>query len=294
MVELAQSSRPASGARARPAFGFRRVFAWLWKTALGVLLAYGALQILVRTDFFRARVEAELSRLAGMEIRVGRIRATPSLNLRLRDVIGVSEVAGIEARLTRLRWRIFRPRGEPMLESIRIDGLALTIAPDAAGVLQPPFLGAWSKKVFEWTGVPVPEAVASAQIPGRAAAPAAPAASPAAAAREPAHWSSGPLAFRGVSVRWEDAQGNLLATVTGMDLAWVSMALPNGGRVGHVECRAAEVKLVKGPRIKGLHVELLDAGDRQFLVALDAADWGAAPRPQPLEAEYRELLDAMR
>ena len=118
----------------------------------------------------------------------------------------MSEVAGIEARLTRLRWRIFRPRGEPMLESIRIDGLALTIAPDAAGVLQPPFLGAWSKKVFEWTGVPVPEAVASAQIPGRASAPAAP------AAREPAHWSSGPLAFRGVSVRWEDAQGNLLAT----------------------------------------------------------------------------------
>ena len=68
------------------------------KLALVVLLVYGALQVLVRTDFFRSRVEAELSRLAGMEMRVGRIRATESLNLRIRDVIGVSKVAGIEAR----------------------------------------------------------------------------------------------------------------------------------------------------------------------------------------------------
>ena len=52
----------------------------LWKLGLAVLLIYGALQVLVRTDFFRARVEAELSRLTGMEMRVGRIRATESLN----------------------------------------------------------------------------------------------------------------------------------------------------------------------------------------------------------------------
>lgn len=289
MAEMEKAVAADAGAGAKPASGFRRGLAWLGKAALGVALVYGALQILVRTDLFRARVEAELSRLVGMEMRVGRIRATESLNLRFRDVIGVSEIAGIEARLTRLRWRIFRPRGEPMLESIRMDGLALTIAPDENGVLQPPFLGVWSKKVFEWTGVPVPEPVAAAKTPGggagmRESAP----------AREPAHWSSGPLVFRGVSVRWQDAQGNLLATVSGMDLTWVSMQLPNGGRVGHVDCRAAEVKVVKGPRILGLHVELIDAGDRQFLVALEAADWGSAPKPQPVEAEYRELLDAMQ
>lgn len=287
MVDMEKPAGADAGAGASPASGFRRAFSVLWKTALVVLLVYGALQILVRTNFFRARVEAELSRLVGMEMRVGRIRATESLNLRFRDVISVSEVAGIEARLTRLRWRIFRPRGEPMLESIRMDGLALTIAPDENGVLQPPFLGALSKKAFEWTGLPAPEPVAAAKTPGGAAP------KEVAPAREPAHWSSGPLVFRGVSVRWQDAQGNLLATVSGMDLTWVSMALPNGGRVGHVDCRAAEVKVVKGPRITGLHVELIDAGDRQFLVALEAADWGSAPKPRPVEAEYRELLDAM-
>ncbi len=288
MDGMKKPESPDVPAGVRPASGFRRTGSFLWKVALGAVLAYGGLHVWVRTNSFRTLVEKELSKRTGMEMRVGRIRATESLNLRFRDVISVSEVAGIEARLTRLRWRIFRPRGEPMLESIRMDGLALTIAPDENGVLQPPFLGALSKKVFEWTGVPVPEPVAAAKTPGGGAPKAV------APAREPAHWSSGPLVFRGVSVRWQDAQGNLLATVSGMDLTWVSMALPNGGRVGHVDCRAAEVKVVKGPRITGLHVELIDAGDRQFLVALEAADWGSAPKPRPVEAEYRELLDAMQ
>jgi hypothetical protein len=287
MVSMEKQEADGPGAGARPASGFRLVWSFLWKVALAVVLVYGALHVLVRTDFFRSRVEAELSRLAGMEMRVGRIRATESLNLRLRDVISVSEVAGIEARLTRIRWHFFRPKGTPMLESIRLDGLALTIAPDEHGVLQPAFLGALSKKAFAWTGVPLPAAVAAAAEAGGAAE------KKAATAPRPGNWSSGPLVFRGVSVRWQDAQGNLQASVSGMDLTWVAMELPNGGRVAHVDCRAAEVKVVDGPRITGLHVELIDAGDQQFLLALEAADWGSAQKPRSAAAEARDLLDAM-
>ena len=74
----------------------RTLGSWLWKLALVLALVYGALQILVRTDVFRAQVEDELSRLAGMEVRIGRMRATESLNLKIRDTIGISDVAGIE------------------------------------------------------------------------------------------------------------------------------------------------------------------------------------------------------
>ena len=94
-------------------------------------------------------------------------------------------------------------------------------------------------------------------------------------------------------MRWQDAAGNLQASVSGMELAWRAMELPDGGQVSHVDCRAAEVKVVNGPRITGLHVELIDAGDRQFLVNLDAADWGAAQKPRSAEAEFREMLDNM-
>ena len=272
---------------ARPASFGRALWAFAWKLALVVALVYGALQLLVRSDFFRAQVEKELSRLAGMDMRIGRMRATESLNLRIRDAIGISDVAGIEARLARIRWRLIRPRGEPMLESVRVDGLALTVAPDENGRIQPAFLARLSRSIFEWTGLPAPTGLAAA-----AADAAAPAAEPETSAAL-ADWIRGPLVFRGVSVRWQDARGDLQASVSGMDVIWMSMVTPNGRRVSHLECRAAEIKIVGGPRITGLHVELVEADGKRFLVALDAADWGGAEPPPPPGAEARELLDAM-
>lgn len=278
---------PATFAPRRPFSIGRALWSFAGKALLAFLLVYGALQVLVRTDFFRSQVEAELSRLAGMEIRVGRIRATESLNLRLRDTIGVSKVAGIEARTSRIRWRLFRPRGEPMLESVRVDGLALTIAPDGAGAIQPAFLGRLSRKVLEWTGAPLPE-----KLEKTAGGPAGADSAPAGEAPELAEWIRGPLIFQNVSMRWQDEDGRLLASVSGMDFTWMSEVTPNGGRISHIECRAEEIQVVDGPKIAGLHVELVEAGGKQFLVNFEAADWGGAPPRNP-GAEARRLLDAM-
>jgi len=58
-------------------------------TLLGIAVAlYVAAQVVARTDWMKKTVEAELSRLSGMPVRIdGRIRATESLNLKIRDVI---------------------------------------------------------------------------------------------------------------------------------------------------------------------------------------------------------------
>lgn len=275
-----------AGARGGLRDGCRALGSLLWKLALAVLLVYGGLQLAVRTDVFRARVERELSRLTGLEIRVGRIRATESLNLRIRDVISVSDEAGLEARLIRVRWRVFRPRGEPMVEAVLVDGLALTFAPDAAGVVQPAFLGRYAGTAFEWAGVKV------AAKPGAGAAPAEPVAAagpaPAVAVRDVPR-----VVLSGMSVRFQDEKGNFQGSMTGMAATWMSMRLPDGGRISHVDCRAGEVRVVNGPRIRGLHVRLVDTGDRQFLTALEAADWGASPPPRAPGDEMREMLDAM-
>ncbi|NCD22250.1 MAG: hypothetical protein EOL90_04835 [Spartobacteria bacterium] len=265
----------------------RRPRTWIWKGTLAVALAYGALQVLVRTDVFRSQVEEELSRLAGMEVRIGRMRATESLNLKIRDAIGISDVAGIEARVARVRWRLFRPRGTPMLESVRVDGLALTIAPDDAGALQPAFLGRLSRNVFAWTGLPVPAELAAA--PDAEAVPA----RPDGPARSLEEWLGGPLVLQNVSVRWQDAQGLLRASVSGMDVVWTPLTTPKGRRVSHLDCRAAEIKVVNGPRIADLRLELVAVEDQRFLVTLQAADWGGAEPPPAPGAEARELLDAM-
>jgi hypothetical protein len=106
---------------ARPASFGRALWAFAWKLALVVALVYGALQLLVRSDFFRAQVEKELSRLAAWTCASA--HAGDGIpQLRIRDAIGISDVAGIEARLARIRWRLIRPRGEPMLESVRWTG----------------------------------------------------------------------------------------------------------------------------------------------------------------------------
>lgn len=283
---LKKKKESAGGAvaAARPSSACRILCAWLWKVALVVLLVYGSLHVFVRTAFFRSRVEAELSRLAGMEMRTGRIRVTESLNLRIRDVISVSEVSGIEARLVRIRWHLFRRRGAPMLESVRIDGLALTIGPDENGEIQPRFLAPAAKQLLDWAGLPLPAGGAASGRAARADA----------GGPVPVLQRGGPLVvLRGMSVRLQDANGNPQASVSGMDLAWTSMELPNGGRVSHVNVHAAEIKVVKGPQIKGLHLELIDTGAKQFLVGLDAADWGGASPPPPPGAEARALLDAM-
>ena len=171
-MSMAVRQEPAAALRGRAACG--GLCRWLWRLALVLLACYGLLQAGVRTDAFRRRVERELSRVTGMEMQVGRIRATESLNLRIRDVISRTADGGLEARLVRVRWRIFRPRGEPMLESVRVSGLALTFAPDAAGTIQPAFLEAFARTAYEWAGV----RLAAAAEPPAGAGPA-PAAQPA-------------------------------------------------------------------------------------------------------------------
>ena len=274
---------------ARPFSIGRTIWSFSWKLALGVLLLYGMLHVWVRTDCFRTRVERELSRLTGMEIRVGRIRATESLNLRIRDAISVSDDAGIEARLIRIRWRLFRPKGASMLESIRVDGLSLTFAPDAEGIIQPSFVRGFTQNTLAWTGVAIDGAAPPEGAAGGARAPVA-------AVPETSAAAFGipipQVSLRKGSVRWQDAQGNLQASMSGVELDWTAMELPGGGRVGHLDCRAAEVKVANGPKIAGLHLELIDTAGRQYLVALNAADWGSAQKPKSKEAEYRHLLDA--
>lgn len=278
----ATATAETAGARTR--IVGRLLWTLAWRLGLAALVAYVALQVLVRTDFFRTRVEAELSRLTGMEMRVGRIRATPSLNIKLRDVISVSQEEGFEARTVRLRWRLFRPRDVSWLESLRVEGLAVTFAPDAQGHAQPAFLGNLSRMLLESAGADPAQAASS----GR---PAATHAGRAAGAL--AGWIPGPIDIGCGSLRWQDAAGRLLASATGVELSWQSMAAANGRQVAHVDCCVEELQLANGPRISGLHVELIDAGDRQFLLALDAPDWGAAAPPPNPAAEFRELFRAM-
>ncbi|NLG34970.1 MAG: hypothetical protein GX548_06420 [Lentisphaerae bacterium] len=267
---------------------FKRLAGFLgsaaWGLLLVLLLLYGLVQIGVRTECFRLRMEKELSRRLGMEMRVGRIRATESLNLKIRDVISVSEEAGLEARLIRVRWRLFRPRGAPLLESVRVDGWAVTFAPDDAGVMQPAVLGDLQGRISGWVGLgPAGMGLPS---PRQKAVP---------AAEADGLFRPGVsrIDLRRGTLRLQDRQGRLQAAAEDLHVRLNSLLLPEGGRVSHLDLKAGVVQIASGPRIIGLHLEVVDTGDRQMVSVLEATDWGGAPRPRSSAAEYRKLLDAM-
>lgn len=251
---------------------------WVGRAAVGAALAYGGLQLFARTDWFRTMAENELSRRLGMEMRVGRIRATEALNLKMRDVISVAEgEAGLELRLVRVRWRIFRPRGAPMLESIRVDGWAATFAPDAEGRMQPDVLGSKLEDAMGWAGF------------GRTGP-----AGEEGTGEGGARGTECPrIEMRWGTVRVQDGFGGTRATATGLDVLWTAMRPAKGAQVSHLSVEAEEVRIAEGPRVLGLRLELIDTGGRQFLAGLDAKDWGGARIGGREDGEYKALLDAM-
>ena len=109
--------------------------ALVWRLALVLLILYGLAQLGIRTEWFRRRVERELSRVAGTDVSVGHVRGTESLNLKIRDVISVTDEGGFDLRVVRIRWRLFRPRGASLLESVRVDGWEATFTADGRGPL---------------------------------------------------------------------------------------------------------------------------------------------------------------
>jgi len=261
----------------------------VWRLAVLLLVLYGAAQVGSRTEWFRRRVERRISDLTGLDVRVGRIRATEALNLKIRDVVSLTDRGGIELRLVRVRWRFFRPRGAPLIESVRVDGWSATFAPDARGEWRPAVLGRPLEQALGLAGIrlPEPEALAEAGTPPAGGEPAGQAGGDRSAEELPR------VEMRWGTVRIEDAAGGRLATVSDLDLLLTSMRTPADGRVSHLDVRAGELKVAGGPRVAGLHVAMVEAEDRRFLAALEADDWGAAAPPPDPSAEYRALLDAM-
>ena len=258
----------------------------VWRLGLSLLLLYGLAQVGVRTEWFRQKIEKEFSRIAGVDVRVGHVRGTESLNLKIRDVISMSEEGGFDLRVVRIRWRLFRGRGEPLIESVRVDGWDASFTANGSGPVSSSAMGRVLKDLLVPGGLGLPGVFSRA--------PAAPAPrSPSAKAQIHSLGDLPHLEMRWGTIHMQDARGGALISVAGLEFLWSTMARPDGGRVAHLALRAEEVQVANGPRIEGFHMEWIDTQDRQFLSVLEADDWGGVTRPRSPEDEYRELFDAM-
>ena len=282
---------PRLAFRDRLAIASRLLLHALLLLAALALLAYAALQLFARSDLFRSRLEASLSALSGMPVRIdGRIRATEALNLKLRDVISTDGDAGLAVGTLRVRWRLFPPRGTSRIESIWLESVHLTLSVRPDGTVSPPFLAACARQAADFAALPSLSA-----LPSPAPAPAAPS-TPSAPAAETSPSDRNPVAriplvrIQNADVHWRDADGVELASADGIDLTWTTSPIPELGmmprlrpgdptQLSYFRGYAARIRLGSTLQIAGLRMEIADADGRPYLVLLEAADWGAHTPP---------------
>ena len=119
---------------------------------------YGVAQAGIRSPWFRVAVERRLSEAAGMEVRVGRIRPTESLNLRIGDISALEDRAGMEVKVLRVKWSFLASPTGSHIRKLVAEDVVLTMAPDDEGHLLPAFAG---ERALELV------ALLSRELPGR-------------------------------------------------------------------------------------------------------------------------------
>ncbi|MBR6022561.1 MAG: hypothetical protein IK066_09125 [Kiritimatiellae bacterium] len=272
-----------------------------------LLLLYGAAQLVARSNFFRESLQRRLSAVSGLPLRIdGRVRATEDLNLKIRNVIGVQGAAGLSVDTLRIRWTLFPPPGASPVSRVWLEGLRLTfsVAPD--GTVSPDFLGALAHRAATLTGlrdaVPGLPDLPPAPLPNPTpSAPPTPSAAPPAYGDADNPWSLVPLVrVQNASLHWRDASSNEIAFATGVDFTWNTWPIPPVGmmplltaddvsRVSYLRAYAAHVR-VGTSHVTGLRLELIQAGDTQYLVLLDAEDWGTLAPPLSPSASAAALF----
>jgi hypothetical protein len=275
--------------------------------AILFVLLYGLAQLVARSNAFRTALESRLSALSGVPLRIdGRVRATEALNFKIRDIIGRDEssTAGLSVDTARVRWRAFPRRGESRISTIWLEGVRLTFSLDSDGAIHPDFLGALARRVGSLTGIR--DAIPGLPEPGPIPVPTPTGATPAPAAPPAYGDAPNPLALiplirvQNASLHWRDASSNEIASATGIDFTWSTWSIPPVGmmpqltaadvsRVSYLRAYADHVR-VGETHVTGLRLELIQAGAVQYLVLLDAEDWGTLPPPLSPSASAQSLF----
>lgn len=276
----------------------KMVWRILWIAVAVAAVLYGAAQAAIRSPWFRVAVERRLSMATGMEVRVGRIRPTESLNLRISDISVLEDRAGMEIKILRIKWTFLARRGFSRIRKLIVEDAVLTMAPDDEGNLLPSFVGdrAWelvsglTQGRLQNPPEPVgangsaPEGIVSAKTGGQAS-------------REFGGIRHVRLIRGTFSLR--DAGGNERASAKDVEIARRIDLDAEGRRVERWNVQAAMLS-AEGMQLPNLDwsAEFTEAGG--WNVTRFASDgwsaWSPAESPEEVESateEYRQLLDSI-
>lgn len=258
-----------------------------------VLVVYAAVLVISRTPGGRSLAADRLGDVFGFPVEIGAMHLTPSLVLELRQVRGRAVAAREgDPRPLVLDIERMRLRLDLLLNVRRIDVEkgGVTLVPQADGTWYPPAFMPWVRWLEQVSGL------------GMGMDPAAPLAAedqpllrrlttrleslpdPQALRRE--------IRVRGLAVKWADAMGGELASVSRAEVDLTPVELPRR-RLLHVRLAADAVRRHDGQGIERLAVERMISADDEWTLAEAYGD-GARPFPaSPIERERLRLAVAV-
>ena len=102
---------------------------FFWRFFALLLFLYVAAHLAVRSPWFRLSVERRLSHAFGLPVRVLSVRATESLNLKIRGLHALAGSSALDAYALRVRWSFF-PKNGHFIRLLRFEDLTIVAAPD--------------------------------------------------------------------------------------------------------------------------------------------------------------------
>lgn len=272
----------------------------LWIAIAVAAVLYGVAQAGLRSPWFRVAVERRLSNAAGMEVRVGRIRPTESLNLRISDISVLEDRAGMEVKVLRVKWTFFARRGFSRVRKIIVEDAVLTMAPDEQGELLPAFVGERTWELV--SSLTQGRLQNAAETPGENegtgfAVPADGGKDGGRMYREFGGIRNVRLLRGTFSLR--DANGNERASAKDVDISRKIDFGTDGRKVEHWDVQAAMLS-AEGMQLPNLDwaADFTEAGGWNITrFSSDGwSDWGPAPSQEEMERtteKYRELFDSI-
>lgn len=266
--------------------------AWrILRTAVAVAaILYVAGLFAARTEGFRDIVARRLEARLGLPVSIGSVSADWRYDLTLRSVAteGTREKqeAGVRAQRVRLGWSLadWFGGGGVGLREIDLDRCVITFARGEGGSWQPEQLAPLSDFLAKWLHVDLGAGGGQAADGVAPTAPKAPAREATRALQE----ARLRVALRRCEVTWWTGGEVPLAALEGVTLTATPVRLPNRSMT-HYHLKLARAASAAGMAASNLTLELLDTGDQQIVLVLQADHTtGLAPTRGPGPARGRD------
>lgn len=241
-----------------------------------VVILYGAAQIMARTAGFRDLVGQQLEARLGLPVKIEDSRVNARFDLTLENVVTEGtkrpDSPGLRAKRMYFAWSLADwLRGGLGVRAVDLEGCKVVLRRDDSGGWAPREFQPLSDVLGKWLEFDLaPATNATARADQEAATNGYPAKAKSDAWQDKIRAARVRFSLTRGEVIWWSGGSAELASVKGVDLHVTPVEVP-GRSLTHLRLTVDQAISEKGERVSDVQVELLDAGDRQFVLGFEAA-----------------------